>query len=276
MEISKTTDEIYNDLLVAHLNKSGKNAGLLIQIVYTAVAAIAWGIYEKLRWVARQIFPDTSSAEWVEKHAVWRGLTITGKTTDEILESISVFEVYPQAGGNYGDWVRWIEGYQYIHDEGEPTEWTETVTAVYPKENARGGGTINIVILTDRTTAGSEEVATTEILSALGTFIDSKRLLGIWDYELYSAAHLDTSVAIQIEASNYDYVSDALETALPVYMKSIAPGDSMRLTSCESTALLLGATDANVTSPAANVATDNGPDTYERIWPDMITVGVMA
>lgn len=276
MDVSRAFDDIYNELITAHLNKSGKNAGLLLQIIYSAVAVLGWGIYKKLQFVANQIFPDTASTEWVEKHAGVRGITISGKTTDELLSDISDFELSPSAGGNEGDWIRWINGYSYIHDEGDPSEWTETVAGVYVDEGARGGGTINIVIITDRSESGYEGIATAEIMAALTSYIDTyKRVLGIWDFQIYSASHHDVAIAIQIAADNYDYVSGILETSLPAYMVSLIPGETLRLTQCESTAILAGALDANVTSPAANVTVDNGPDSYERIWPTTISIGQM-
>lgn len=274
MNYTKDFDEIFDDLLTAHLNKSGSGAGLLLRIFYSAVAVIAWGIYKFGTYVANQILPDTSDSQMLEKHAKVRGLSrLSGEIDAELLQRVSDDIQYPVAGGNVYDWPRWAKSVSYVHDEGLSTEWTETVKEARVHENARGQGTINVPITSDRTESGYEELASLELKAEVVAYFETVRPLGISDVEVYVAARKTTDVTIDITATDFAAVSQEVEDQLIAYMKSLLPGETLSLAMITATAIDAGAEDVSITAPTANVTTDYGPTSYRRIWPGTITIG---
>lgn len=274
MNITREYDDLYNELLTAHYNKSGNNAGLLLQIFYSAVAVVAFGVCRFGNWIGQQILPDTAGTAWLEKHAKIRGLTRMENETDaELLGRINDDIQYPSAGGNQYDWPRWAKEVSYVHDEGEATEWTETVRDAIAHEKARGPGTVNIAITSDRTEVGYEEIATSELIAAVVAYFETVRPLGIWDVEVYGTTRQTTVVTMDITASDYDAVAEEVETQLIAYMKSLLPGATLSLAMITATAIDAGAEDVSIVAPSANVDPDYGPTSYERIWPGTITIG---
>jgi uncharacterized phage protein gp47/JayE len=273
MDISRSFDNIYNDLLTAHYNKSGYVAGLLWRIFYWAVAVMGWGLYRCGNYIGKQITPDTAVRSWLEKHAKMRGLTIDITETDaELLQRIVDDIQYPPAGGCPKDWERWVKEVSYTHNDGEEDEWTESVVDVVVSENDRGAGSINVVVVTDRSEDGYEGVATAEILSAISDHLDVTRPLGLWDHECYSAAHLSTDVTIGVVAEDYTATEAAITEQLTAFLNNLRPGEVLSLAQIDSIAIQCGATDCTITVPSANVEPDDGPTSYERITAGTITV----
>lgn len=277
MRIAQEFNTLYNDLIVRHVNKTGNSPDLMHRIIYSGVALLGYGIYRKLQYVADQHLPDTSDYEWMQKHAKSRGLgIISGEPTDELLARITDYDQNPPAGGNGPDWERWCKEVSYTHDAGESTEWVETVKDAVRHENARGGGTINLVITSDRSEAGYEEVPTAELISAVEDYLETVRPLGIWDYLVVGATHLDVDVTMAISAEDLSPTITATGQQVIAYLKSIPPRRGLSAAMLTSIAISAGATDAVVSEPAANVAVDDGPLLYQRIWVGTVSIGVIS
>ncbi|MFA5751128.1 MAG: baseplate J/gp47 family protein [Candidatus Paceibacterota bacterium] len=276
MTYLKSFDEIYNDILTAHFNKSGNTPDLLIRIIYSAVAVVAWGCYRFAHYVSRQQFPDTSDSQGLEKHAKTYGINKeSGETDDELLGRINDNIQRPDAGGNRFDWPRWAKEVSYTHDAGELTEWIETVKDAIVVENSRGGGTVNLVVTSDRPDVGFEEVPTAELLAEIGSYIETKRVLGLWDYLVIGASQLSTDITIDITADDFDACSAEVEAQLNSFIQSMIPGQTLTLSKITSIADDAGATDVSITAPSGNVVPENGPLLYGRIWPGTITIGAL-
>lgn len=273
MNYSKSFDEVLADLLTAHYNKSGNAAGTFLTVVYSAISVIAWGCYYFANYAAQQIHPDTSDSTNLEKHAKTYGLNrIENEKDAELLQRIEDHINYPVAGGNQYDWPRWAKEVSYTHNPGDPTEWIETVNDAIIHENQRGGGTINLVITSDRTDTGFEEVPTSSLIDAVEAYVETLRPLGVWDYLVLPAAHRSVVVNLNITAVDFESVSDEIEDQLIAYMKALHPGEQLTLSAIHAIAFDAGASDCDIITPTQNVVPTNGPNSYQRIWPDTITI----
>lgn len=267
MNLLRSFDDIYDELLTAHFNKSGQSAGTFLQIVYSSVAVVAWGLYRFGNYVAAQIFPDTADSINLERHAKTRGINkLPGETDAELLERYIDDVQYPRAGGNKYDWPRWAREASYTDLSGS----TESVKSVLTDENRRGDGTINIVITSD--SEALEEVPSTELIAAVGSHLEGLRPLGIWDYQVIGASHADVDIDISISADNFEEVQSEIESQLIAYLKSLLPGQTLTLAMINAIAIDSGATDVIIAAPVTNVTPPSGPLSYGRIWPGVISI----
>lgn len=270
MDVTQEFDTLHNNLLTNHYNKRGHNAGIILQVFYSGVALIGWGIYQVINFIGKQILPSTSNREWLEKHAKSLGITTSSTDTDDgILQAIKDETLR----SNFSAWINWIKEVSYTHDAGLSTEWIETVKDVELFENARGSGTINFAITSDRTTAGFEEVATSQLVAAVDAYLDTKRPPGLWDVSIYSAAHLVTNVSMTIAATDFTTVQARAVDQIDSLLRTRVPAEGLSLAQITSAAIEAGATDVVLTTPSSAVSPASGPSSYERIWPGTITVG---
>lgn len=71
-----TTEEIYNAMMTRFAAETGLEASGSgdLAVRMWAVAAQVGSLYAQAQWVARQCFPQTAQGEWLDKHAVLRGV----------------------------------------------------------------------------------------------------------------------------------------------------------------------------------------------------------
>lgn len=76
MTYMKTVDEIYGEMMAVFAAKTGMAAqgGGDLAVRLYALAAQLYALYVQAAWVTRQCFPQTAEGEYLEKHAVLRGL----------------------------------------------------------------------------------------------------------------------------------------------------------------------------------------------------------
>ena len=274
-----TFDEILNSLLNSHFNRRGQDAGVLLQVFYSAVAVCVWGLYRFAHLhVYKQAFADTSDRPNLEKHLKTRGLNWdSDETDDELLTKWTDDVQYPRTGWTAKDIARYAKEVTYTHDEGGAGEWTETVEMVKVHENQRGGGSVNVAITSNRAELGFEEVPTTELVSEVLDYLETKRPLGIWDVVVYSTTQLIPTIVLQIQADNYSSTAVEIRSQLMSFIVTLLPGESLSIAKIIGIATDAGAADVNVASPPSNIEPDNGPTSYERIWPvtGNIIIGAM-
>lgn len=74
----KTYEEIRDALLTDYQNQiagADVSEGSDIYVKACALASALWGTYQYQQWIARQVFPDTSDADTLERHAAIRGIS---------------------------------------------------------------------------------------------------------------------------------------------------------------------------------------------------------
>jgi hypothetical protein len=53
MNLSSTIDDIQNELLTSHFNKSGKVPGVLLTVMYSGASIIAYGVVRLIEYVKK-------------------------------------------------------------------------------------------------------------------------------------------------------------------------------------------------------------------------------
>jgi len=147
MPYQKTFDELLDGILTDYRNQfpdADTSQGSLIFIKSACLASALWGLYHYQQWISRQIFPDTSATENLEHHAWVRGLSRTyGETDAALLARLLEYIRRPPAGGNRYDYIKWATA-------------VDNVAQVWCYPLAQGLGTVDVVILANETTTGSE------------------------------------------------------------------------------------------------------------------------
>lgn len=145
MTFQRSIDSLIDEFLLHVENQApdvDRSAGSLTRVFGSGVGSCLWGVYNRLEFLARQISPDSAESARLEHHCDVRGLTrADGETDSALLTRLLSILRQPPAGGNQYDWPRWAK---------EVTYGTETCTKAWLDENARGQGTINVVIASDR------------------------------------------------------------------------------------------------------------------------------
>lgn len=167
MPFQKEFDDLFQGILTDWQNQfpeADLSKGSLIHIKSACLASALWGIYKYQGWIAAQIFPDTAETEFLEHHAWVRGLSRTvGETDAELLTRLLDYIRHPPAGGNKYDYVKWALAIDYVE-----TAWC------FPL--AQGLGTVDVVILADKTSTGSE-IPSSHALTGTSTGATANKLI---------------------------------------------------------------------------------------------------
>lgn len=294
--------------------------GSSVHIRGSALMSAIWGVRYRLADVVKQIFPDTADTETLTRHARRRGLTrYEGESDAELLVRLLAVLRNPPAGGNRYDWPRWCTETDAVTH----SAYTERCSAAWTRENARGEGTIDLAIVSDRdedpadydawatatvyaagdvvrddsvtgvdrayvaltsgTSSGTgvaddtgvtwedcEEQVSAELVTSVEDYLDEKRPKGVWDYAVYGVDKLVQNVTVVVTGAAVDLT--VLKDRIDAHMKALSGGKGLYVAQIVSLAIDEGAENAVVSTPAADVPVTWGPNTYQRIWPGLITV----
>jgi len=140
-------DEILNKILVDYRNQlpgCDTSKGSMAAIKAACLASGVWGINAYQAWIARQIFSDTADPEYMEHHAWTQGIfRKIGESDADLLARDLEIRRRPPAGGNRYDFIRWAKEVDHIVD-------------AYCIPWGQGAGTIDVVIIADKTFTGAE------------------------------------------------------------------------------------------------------------------------
>lgn len=165
----KSFDELLDAILTDYRNQfpeADTSQGSLIFIKSAVQASALWGIYKYQEWIGNQIFPDTAETEFLEHHAWVRGLSrVIGETDAELLTRLLDYIRRPPAGGNKYDYVKWALSLDYVSQA-----WC------FPL--GQGLGTVDVVILADADTTGSE-VPSSHTRTGTATAIATSKLIDV-------------------------------------------------------------------------------------------------
>ncbi len=140
-------DSLLNSILMDYQNQfqgSDTSQGSLIFIKSACLASALWGLYKYQDYIANQIFPDTADSANLDHHGYIYGLPRKYAETDaDYLTRLLNRIQQPPAGGNANDYVQWALAVTNVENA-----WC------FPL--AQGLGTVDVVIMADATTTGSE------------------------------------------------------------------------------------------------------------------------
>jgi uncharacterized phage protein gp47/JayE len=277
MNLNRTFDELLNDILADYQGQDppvDTAKATMVFIKSAAIASALWGLANQLKDTAKNPFYDQCNLDDLRHHAQIKGvlnidsyIDSDGNFTALVAEVGSRYQ-NPGGIGNKYDWPRWANGQTFDHDS-----YIETCVNAFPFENKRYPGSVDIVIVSDRTEAqGGEQDPSDELCASIASLFESKRNLGIasdlivWQPTKLSQAFTLT-VSDNIVAAT-DEVCALIKSDIVDYMKSIAPGSTWYRSQVEALAISRGVNVESIT-PNANVAVISGPDEFQRIWPDV-------
>lgn len=173
MGFKKDFDELLEAILTDYRNQfpqTDTSQGSLIFIKSACLASALWGLYKYQDYIADQIFPDTADTAQLEHHAWVRGLTRkAGETDAELLARLLEYIRRPPAGGNKYDYEKWA-----LEVEG--------VRAAYCYPLAQGLGTVDVLIMANDETTGSEVPSSHSLQGTITDIQASKLIDGIADF----------------------------------------------------------------------------------------------
>jgi hypothetical protein len=206
-------DTILNEILRDYENQLSdidRSVGTITHIHATALRNALWGIYERIDRVGRQIFPDTADSRFLERHCAIYGITRDSGESDASLLSRLISRLRnPPAGGNKYDWPRWAEAAYYEH-----TGWTERCKKAFVDEGARGSGTVNTAIQSDRTEDPGDYAAWANATAySVGDVVKDDSITG--SYRAYVARTAGTSSGTGVDDDTGVTWEDCEEYASP-------------------------------------------------------------
>lgn len=202
------------------------SSGSSMQVRGAALMSALWGMYHRLNHLSKQIFPDTADTAWLERHAARRGLSrLSGETDAELLLRLLTVIRQPPAGGNRYDWPLWAKETPTVSHTG----WEERCRAAWCIENARGAGTINVPIISDRNTAAEDyDSWANDTGYTAGAIVKDSSISGVARayIALTTGTSIGTGVGNDIGVSWADceeYVSAELITAATAFLNTKRP-----------------------------------------------------
>lgn len=217
-----------------------------------ALASVSWGMYKNINYNKKQIFPETSDSVSLEEHAYGYGLSrAAGETDAELLMRLQTRRRQAPAGGNEADYVTWAK---------QVTGIASAKCIPVPQ----GPGTVDVVILANEETTGSE-TPTTELIAAVYAHIDEVRPVTAGTFRVLAAQIIETDLTMSLSGSVTAATVAAEITSL---MAALGIGQTLYRAALINLAIAAGATDATISAPASNIV----PTNYQVIRPGTITV----
>lgn len=256
--IQKTYDELLDGILTDWRNQfpeADTSQGSLIFLQSACQASALWGIYRALDHVAQQIFPDTSDAANLEHHAWIRGVTRrVGETDSELLARLLDQIRRPPAGGNKYDYVKWA-----LEVANVARAWCFPIP--------QGPGSVDVVI-TAAASTGSE-IPTQELLDAVKAHIDELRPVGAQVMRILPPVIVEQDVTITVTGL---VTPEAVSAQVNALLADMEPGATLYRSQLFAAAIRAGATNAVITTPAADVPASISGGAYEMFRAGTIMV----
>lgn len=256
MGFQKDFDELLNEILTDYKNQfpeADTSQGSLIFIKSACIASALWGLYKYQDWISKQTFPDTADTEALEHHAWVRGLTRTyGETDAAYLARLLDYIRRPPAGGNKYDYVKWALE-------------IDNVAAAYCFPLAQGLGTVDVVIVANEASTGSE-IPTQALIDEVKAYIDDVRPVTASVFRVLGPTILTQDVTMTVAGSGID--TAVITADIEAYMKLLIPGQTLYKSKLIQIAMDNGADNAAVIAPAVDVTAQS----YEMIRAGVINV----
>jgi uncharacterized phage protein gp47/JayE len=255
MAFEKSFDQILKDILVDFQNISPTvdvSQGSLAYMKAAGYASALWGLYRYQEWISRQIFPDTADSEALEHHGWVRGVGRTaGETDAAYLARLLAYIRQPPAGGNKYDYEQWAMS-------------IDGVAAAYAFPLAQGGESVDVVIVANAVTTGSE-IPNQDLLDAVAAYIDGVRPVGARFVRVLAPAVVVQDVTLTGVGSA---LAAAVQVDIEAYLSGFAPGQELYLPQLTAIAISNGAVNPAITLPVATIT----PLAMQVLRPGVINV----
>lgn len=249
-------DDILNRILTDFQNENpgvDVSKGTLNYMKAAGYASATWGLYRFGQWIADQIFPDTADPAQVQHSGqIYSVLPTAGELDSDFLARVLGRIRQPPAGGNQYDYVEWAKEVQDV-----------AYASCVPL--GQGLGTVDVVILANAVTTGSE-IPTQALLDAVRAYIANICPTSVKYLRVLAPTVISQPVTMSTSGANKNPAQTASD--ITAYINSLLPGQSLALAQLMNIAVNDGAADAEITEPATSVAAT----AYQLIRPGAINV----
>jgi uncharacterized phage protein gp47/JayE len=277
-----TFDDFLNGIL---LDYRGQNPDVDISpatlafIKSASIASMLWGMQKQIEETGKKPFPDLCSLEDLKHWGQIKGIQNVDSLIDtdgnytRLANAVLEAMQNPQSAGNKFDWKRW--SMDCVNDH---ISYMEKCANAFTFENKRNSGSVDVVIISDRTESdGGEQDPSSELLAVVTAKLEEERNLGIAsDFMVYAPSKVVTAVYMTVSAGTKlvtDAILSSIQSQITDYLKSIPVGGTLYKAQLEAIAINNGVNVESLT-PSDNVLVANGPNTYERIWPDTNNISI--
>jgi uncharacterized phage protein gp47/JayE len=241
MAYEKGFDEILSTILTDFQNVFpgvDVSQGSLAYMKAAGYASALWGLYRYQQWISAQVFPDTADTKALEHHAWVRGLSRTvGESDAAYLARLLDYLRRPPAGGNVYDYVKWAEE-------------IDNVAAAYATPLAQGGESVDVVIVANSVTTGSE-IPDQTLLDAVAAYIDMVRPVGARFVRVLAPTVVTQAVTMTGVGSA---LAGSVAADIEDYLAGFAPGEDLYLPQLLAIAINNGVDNPVLAVPAATVS----------------------
>jgi uncharacterized phage protein gp47/JayE len=218
-------------------------------------ASALWGLYRMQNYIADQIFPDSSDAANLQHHAWLHAVEPTYQETPEaLLSRLIAIMRRPPAGGNRYDYVQWALS-------------IDNVAGAWCFPLARGDGTVDVVIMANKTTTGSE-IPAQGLMDQVKAYIDDVRPVGAGDDSVHIIAPTITTQAVTMTVAGEDVDLTVVTDEITTFINSLVPDQVLYRSQLLAIAVNNGAVNATISTPATDVT----PTTHHMLRPGAINV----
>lgn len=118
-----------------------------------------------------------------------------------------------------------------------------------------------------------QEYASPSLVTAVDTYLETKRPLCTYDFEVRSAIKKRQDVTMTVTGDEVDDdMKTAIQNEIEDFMKALDVGKKLYTAQLINIAIEQGAENASLSVPSCDVEVTVGPTVYERIWPATITI----
>lgn len=255
MPFQKGFDEILAGILTDFQNVFpgvDVSQGSLAYMKAAGYASALWGLYRYQEWISRQIFPDTADTEALEHHAWIRGLSRTyGESDSAYLARLLDYIRRPPAGGNQYDYKKWALE-------------IDNVAAAYVTPLAQGGESVDVVIVANAVTTGSE-IPGQALLDEVAAYIEDVRPVGARFVRVLAPTVVLQNVTMTGVGGS---IVTAVQADISAYLDGFQPGEELYVPQLIAIAIRNGALNPIVTTPVGTVT----PAIVQMLRPGAINV----
>ncbi len=255
MAFERSFDDILNCILTDFRNifpSVDVSQGSLAYMKAAGYASALWGLYKYQEWISRQAFPDTADTEALEHHAWIRGVPRTaGENDAAYLARLLDYIRRPPAGGNKYDYEKWAEEVDGVH-------------AAYAFPLAQGAESVDVVIVANAATTGSE-IPSQALIDAVATYIEDVRPVGARFVRVLAPTVVLQDVTMTGVGSA---LAAAVQADIEAYLTGFEPGQALYLPQLSARATENGVANPVISVPAATVT----PPSYGLLRPGVINV----
>lgn len=255
MAFERSYDEILSAILGDFRNifpSVDVSQGSLAYMKAAGYASALWGLYKYQEWISRQAFPDTADTEALEHHAWVRGISRTaGEKDAAYLARLLDYIRRPPAGGNRYDYEKWAKE-------------VDGVRSAYAFPLAQGAESVDVVIIADAVTTGSE-IPDQSLLAAVAAYIEGVRPVGARFVRVLAPVVVTQAVTMTGVGAT---LAAAVQGDIVAYLSGFTPGQELYLPQMMAIATENGAVNPALSLPAATVT----PQPYEMLRPGVINV----